>query len=61
MLIVLSSIIIVGIFLVMNGIPMILCFISVLWNVCLNGVFKSLIWFHCFCGNKEKLDFSVIC
>ena len=33
---------IVGIYLVINGIPMILCLISVMWNVCLNGLFKIL-------------------
>ena len=33
---------IVGIYLVINGIAMILCFISVIWNVCLNGLVKKL-------------------
>ena len=32
----------VGIYLVINRMPMILCFISVMWNVCLNGLFKIL-------------------
>ena len=41
-LILLSNILIVGMYLVMNGFPMILCFISVMWKVCLNGLFKSL-------------------
>ena len=41
-LILLSNILIVGIYLVMNGIAMILCFISVMWKVCLNGLFKNL-------------------
>ena len=31
---------IVGIYLVINGMPMILCFISVMRNVFLNGLFK---------------------
>ena len=38
----LSNTLIVDIFLVKNGIPMILCFISVIWRVCFNGLFKSL-------------------
>ena len=29
-----------GIYLLINGMPMILCCISVMWNVCLNGLFK---------------------
>ena len=33
---------IVGIYLVINGMPMILCLISVMWNVCLNGLFRIL-------------------
>ena len=31
---------IVGIYLEINGIPMILCLISVIWNICLNGWLK---------------------
>ena len=31
---------IVGIYLERNGIPIILCLISVIWNICLNGLFK---------------------
>ena len=38
----LFKIFIVGIYLVINGIPMILCLISVMWNVVLNGLFKIL-------------------
>ena len=41
-MILLSNILIVDIYLVMNGIPKILCFVSVMWDVCLNGLFKSL-------------------
>ena len=33
---------IVGIYLVINGIPLRLCFISVMWKVCLNGLLMSL-------------------
>ena len=43
-----------GIYLVINGMPMILCFISVMWNVCLNGLFL------CSSGDKKNLDFSMI-
>ena len=32
-----------GINLVINGIPMILCFISVIWKVCLKGLVKSVL------------------
>ena len=39
--ILLFRIFIVGIYLVMNGNPMILCFISVIWKVCLNGSHMS--------------------
>ena len=33
---------IVRIYLVINGMPLLLCFISVKWNVCFNGLFKIL-------------------
>ena len=33
---------IVGIYLLINGIPMIQCFMSVIWNVCLIGFFRNL-------------------
>ena len=33
---------ILGIYLVINGIPTILCFMSVMWNTCLKGSCKSL-------------------
>ena len=62
-LILLSNILIVGLYLVIlviNGMPRILFFISVIWKVCLNGLFKSLFLFLCFSGNKEKLIFSVV-
>ena len=38
----LSKMVIVGIYYVVNGIPIILCFISVMWNICLKGLFKNL-------------------
>ena len=47
---------IVGIYFVINGIPMILCFISVVWKVCLNGLLMSL---FCLSGNKENFGFSI--
>ena len=40
--ILLFKMLIVGIYLEINGIPMILCLISVIWNICLNGLFKIL-------------------
>ena len=40
-LILLSNILIFGIYLVIKGIRMILCFISVIRKVCLNDFFKS--------------------
>ena len=39
--ILLFKMLIVGKYLVTNCIPAILCFISVIWNVCLNGLAKS--------------------
>ena len=39
------EIIIVGIFLVIKGFPIILCFISVIWNVFLKKLMKSLFCF----------------
>ena len=36
-----SKIFIFGIYSVINGIPMILCFISVIWKICLNGLLMS--------------------
>ena len=41
-LILLSSLLIVDMYLVMNGIPIILFFISMMWKVSLNFLFKSL-------------------
>ena len=43
-LILLSFVLTVGIYFVMKGIPIILCFISVIRNICLNGFFRS--WFR---------------
>ena len=40
--ILLFRILIVGIYLVKNSILTILCFISVIWKVCLKGLVKSL-------------------
>ena len=40
--ILLFKMLIVGIYLVINGMPIILCLISVIWNICLNGLFKVL-------------------
>ena len=42
MCILLFKILIVGVYLVINGIPIKLCFISVIWNVCLKGLVKDL-------------------
>ena len=42
-LILLSNILKVGMYFVINGIPMILCFVSVIWNICLNGLLRTLI------------------
>ena len=39
-LILLSSILKVGMYFVMSGIP-ILCFISVIWNICVNGLVRN--------------------
>ena len=51
----------VRIYLVINGIPTTYCFISVMWNVCLNGLVKTLYFnFITLSGNEEKLDFSKI-
>ena len=40
--ILLFNMLIVGIYLEINGIPMILCLISVIWNICLNGLVNIL-------------------
>ena len=40
--ILLFRIIVVGLYLLINGISTILCFISVIWNVCLRALNKSL-------------------
>ena len=41
MCIILFKTLIKGIYLVINGIPIILCLISVIWNFCLKGLLKS--------------------
>ena len=51
--ILLFNMLIVGIYLEINGIPMILCLISVIWNICLNGLVKILFLLHCSCGEKK--------
>ena len=40
--ILLFKMLIVGIYLVINGMPIMLCLISVIKNICLNGLFKIL-------------------
>ena len=37
-----SKILIGGMYFVMNGIPIILSFMSVIWNICLKGLLRSL-------------------
>ena len=59
MLILLSNILRVGKYLVMNGIPMILCFISVMWKVCLNGLFKSLFCSIVLVGTRKNWIFPL--
>ena len=39
---------------------MILCFISVMWNVCLNGLFKSLFCSTVFVGTRKSWIFPQI-
>ena len=51
--ILLFKMLIVGIYLEINGIPMILCLISVIWNICLNGLVKIFVLLHCSCGEKK--------
>ena len=51
------KIFIVGIYLVINGIPMILCFISVIWKVCLNGLLTSLFCSIVRVGTKKSWIF----
>ena len=48
---------IVGIYLVINGITMILCFISVMRKVCSNGLFKSLFFSIVRVGTKKSCIF----
>ena len=48
----------VGIFLVINGILTILCFMSVMWNVCLKDLRKSLFCSIVRDGIRSKRHFS---
>ena len=48
----LFKIFIEGIYFVINGIPRILCFISVKWTICLEGLFRKHNLFHCSGWNK---------
>ena len=48
---------IVGIYLVINGMPMILGFISVMWNVCLNGLVKILFYSIVLVGTRKFWNF----
>ena len=41
-------------FIVINGIPTILCFISVKWKVCLNGLLMSLFCSIVRVGTRKK-------
>ena len=50
----LFKIFIVGIYLVIKGIPMILCFLSVMWNVCLNGLIKILFCSIVLVGTRDS-------
>ena len=53
-LILLSNILIVGMYFVMNGIPITLCFISVIWNICLNGLLRSLFYSIVLMGTRKS-------
>ena len=55
--ILLSNILIVGMYLVMNGIPMILYFISEMWKVFLKGIFKSLFCSIVLVGTRKNCIF----
>ena len=48
---------IVGIYLEINGIPMILCLISVIWNICLNGLVKILFCSIVLVGRRNNIEF----
>ena len=61
LLILLSNKMIFGMYLVMNGIPMIVCFISVMWKVCLNGLLKSLFCSIVLAGTRKNWIFLVVC
>ena len=49
----LFNMLIVGIYLEINGIPMILFLISVIWNICLNGLVKILFCSIVLVGEKK--------
>ena len=41
----------------MDGIPIMLCFISVIWNVCLKGLFRSLFCSIVLVGTRKSWIF----
>ena len=57
MLILLSNKLIVGLYLVMNVIPIMFCFTSVMWDVCLEGLFKSLFCSIVLVGTRKSWIF----
>ena len=48
---------IVGIYLVINGTPMVLCFMSVMWIVCLNGLLSILFCSFVLVGTRKSWIF----
>ena len=55
--ILLFRMLIVGIYFEINGIPMILYLISVIWNICLNGLFKILLCSIVLVGRRNNWIF----
>ena len=55
--ILLFKIFIVRIYLVKNGISILLCFISVIWKVCLNGLLKKLFFSIARVGTRKSWIF----
>ena len=53
-----SKILIVGVYLVINGVPTILCFISVIWNNCLKGLVKIFFCFLVQMGTRNNWIFQ---
>ena len=53
MVFLLSNVLIVGKYFVMNGFPIIFCFISVIWNVCLNSLLRSVFYFTVLVGTRK--------